>query len=83
MCCENCGKKLYKMRNLDSSYSSVYISHIITKGAHPDIMHDPRNHNILCFICHNKWENGARKDMVIYMDNKIVIKEMLSDYCVL
>ena len=38
-----------------SSYSAVYCSHILTRGSHPEMAHDPRNINILCFEMHNRW----------------------------
>lgn len=65
--CENCGKPL-------KEYSSVYISHIKTKGAHTEIRYDPLNSNILCFECHNKWEYSTLKEkqkMYVYWLNVI------------
>lgn len=71
--CEECMKPL---RN----YSAVYCSHILTRGGNPEMAHDPRNINILCFEHHNKWENGNRKRMRIYPGNQRIINELLKDY---
>ena len=48
-----------------NSYSSAYVSHILTKGAHPELALDPRNSNILSFYAHQIWETGMRKNMAI------------------
>jgi len=71
--CEECMKPL-------RAYSAVYCSHILTRGAHPEMAHDPRNINILCFEHHNQWENGAREKMRIYPGNQRTIKELENDY---
>ena len=72
--CEECMKPL-------NGYSAVYCSHILTRGSHPEMAHDPRNINILCFEHHNQWENQTtRKKMRIYNSNKIRIKELKDDY---
>lgn len=62
------------------SYSAVYCSHILTRGAHPEIAHDPRNINILTFESHNRWENGDRENMRIYPGNVRMIELMKSEY---
>jgi hypothetical protein len=80
MICENCGKPLYANKNIEGCYSAVYVSHILTKGGHPEIAHDPRNQNILCFRCHQKWESVKNNEMVIFMDNQVVIVELRNDY---
>lgn len=61
-------------------YSAVYVSHILTRGAHPEAAHDPRNVNILCWEAHGKWENGRREQMRIYAANQLVIEELTEDY---
>lgn len=61
-------------------YSAVYCSHILTRGAHPEMAHDPRNINILCFEAHNKWENGERKKMRIYEKNQRTIELLKKEY---
>ena len=71
--CEECMKPL-------RTYSAVYCSHILSRGAHPEMAHDPRNINILCFDHHNQWENGDRKRMRIYPGNQMIIKELENDY---
>lgn len=62
------------------NYSAVYISHILTRGAHPEMAHDPRNVNILCFEAHNRWENGDRESMRIYQANLLTIEQLKKEY---
>lgn len=71
--CENCLKPLH-------NYSSVYVSHILTRGSHPEMRADPRNANLLCYVCHTMWETGERLAMRIYRVNRIVILILKSDY---
>jgi len=72
--CEECGKPL-------SHYSSVFISHILSRGAKPQMAHDCRNINILCFNHHNQWEQETtRKTMKIYKTNLIIIQILKDDY---
>jgi hypothetical protein len=52
----------------------------LTRGAHPEIAHDPRNINILCFESHNRWENGDRERMRIYPANMRLIELLKSEY---
>jgi len=54
--CENCGQKVYKLRNIEGCYSAIYISHILSRGSNAHLAHDPRNQNFLCPKCHAKWE---------------------------
>ena len=61
-------------------YSAVCVSHILTRGAHPEMAHDPRNVNILCFEMHNKWENGDRRSMRIYEKNQLTIRQLREEY---
>lgn len=61
-------------------YSASYISHILTRGAFPEMAHDPRNVNILSFEMHNKWENGNRKAMRIYEKNQRTIEMLKEEY---
>lgn len=72
--CEECGKPL-------QGYSAKFISHILTRGAHPEMAHDPRNKNILCFQHHQNWEDERkRKDMRIYKTNLKIIEILINDY---
>lgn len=71
--CEECLAPL-------TGYSAKFISHIITRGARPEIAHDPRNVNILCYKHHMQWEDGARETMRIYKANQIVIEILKTDY---
>lgn len=61
-------------------YSAVHISHILTKGAHPEMAHDPRNVNILCLVAHNHWEFGDRTEMRIYRKNLETMRLLRNDY---
>ena len=61
-------------------YSATYVSHILTRGAHPEMAHDPRNVNILSYECHNRWENGDRKNMRIFAGNQIIIEQLKREY---
>ena len=71
--CSECMKPLRQ-------YSAVYISHILSRGAFTDCAHDVRNINILCFDCHQRWENGDRKSMRIYSRNMRIINDLKRDY---
>lgn len=61
-------------------YSAVYCSHILTRGAFPEMAHDPRNINILCFEAHNRWENGDRENMRIFAKNQKTIELLRKEY---
>ena len=61
-------------------YSATYVSHILTRGANPEMAHDPRNVNILSFEAHNRWENGDRMNMRIYRSNLLIILELKQEY---
>lgn len=71
-----CEETLKPLQN----YSAVYCSHILTRGAFPEMATDPRNINILCFEMHNKWENGDRRNMRIYPSNMRLIQLLKSEY---
>jgi len=61
-------------------YSAVHVSHILTRGAHPEMAHDPRNVNLLTFEAHNRWENGDRQNMRIYAQNQRTILTLIEEY---
>lgn len=61
-------------------YSAMHVSHILTRGAHPDMAHDPRNVNILTFEMHNRWENGDRRNMRIYAGNLRRAEQLKKEY---
>ena len=71
--CEECGRPI-------DFPSAVNVSHILSRGAHPEMAHDPRNVNILCFEHHAKWENGDRKSMRIYTKNEKIIEKLKREY---
>lgn len=71
--CEECLRPL-------PNYSSVWVSHILTRGAFPEIGHDPRNINILCHKHHEQWETGKRETMRIYPGNVKIIKLLKNEY---
>lgn len=71
--CEECMKPL-------KTYSAIHISHIITKAAYPELSHDVRNINILCFEHHSCWENGDKTKMRIYPGNVRIIELLKNEY---
>jgi len=71
--CEETGVELH-------DYSSVHVSHILTKGAHPEMAHDPRNVNILTYKKHERWESGKNSGMKIYSLNMYIIELLKTDY---
>lgn len=73
---QQCEETLRPLRH----YSASFCSHILTRGAFPEMAHDPRNINILCLEMHNKWEYGARSEMRIYPENLRVIELLKNDY---
>ena len=72
--CEECGCPI----NHPSAYN---VSHILTRGAHPEMAHDPRNVNILCPKHHSAWENATtRRGMLIKPKNERTIKQLKKEY---
>lgn len=71
--CEETLRPLYE-------YSAVYVSHILPRGAYPEMATDPRNVNILCFEKHAEWENGRREAMRIYPRNRVIIDILKREY---
>lgn len=74
--CEESGSPLYM-------YRAEQISHILSKGGHPDMAHDPRNINILSLRQHERWENGSRQEMLIYSGNMRRINLLKTEYACL
>lgn len=74
--CENCGKPL-------PNATATNISHILTRGSHPEMAHDPRNINILCFDCHNLWEHKTTRDRLrlwFVEKNERTIEQLKQEY---
>lgn len=72
--CEECGRPL-------GSFSAGYCSHILSRGAHPEMAHDPRNINLLCLKHHEQWEHETtRKSMRIYPGNLMRIEVLRKEY---
>lgn len=71
--CEECLRPLH-------NYSAVYVSHILSRGAHPEMAFDPRNNNILCFEHHNQYEFGDRENMRIMKKNAAIIQKLKDEY---
>lgn len=71
--CEECGC------NLGEHWERYMFSHLITKGAHPDLRHDKRNISLSCMPCHSRWETGDRKNMRIFTRYKDTILELLRE----
>lgn len=74
MVCEECGKPI-------THPSATNVSHILTRGAHPEMAHDFRNINILCFEHHQMWEHATtRTKMRIYKKNQQTIEKLMEEY---
>jgi 5-methylcytosine-specific restriction endonuclease McrA len=54
--CDNCGK------NLPATPIKSFFSHLLTKGAHPELRFDPENIVLSCVPCHNLWEFGKNRE---------------------
>ena len=72
-CCHESGRPLH-------NYSSVYISHIISRGSDRRMAIDPRNVNVLSYDMHQQWETGKRKEMNIYRENLLIMEILRKDY---
>jgi hypothetical protein len=62
------------------NYSPVFISHIITRGSHPEMAYDPRNCNLLSYEAHNRWESHHREEMRIFRGNEMRIKTLTDEW---
>ena len=74
--CENCGKPIRHP-------SATNVSHILTRGAHPEMAFDCRNINILCFECHNLWEHKPTRDRLrlwFVEKNERTIEQLKQEY---
>ncbi len=71
--CEETGQPLHY-------YAAIHVSHILTKGSHPEMAHDPRNVNILNARSHERWESGKVRGMKIFPQNELVIKMLKKEY---
>lgn len=71
--CEECQRPL-------QFYSATFCSHILSRGAHPEMATDPRNINILCPEHHNQYEFGNRENMRIMKKNVAIIQKLKDEY---
>lgn len=71
--CEECMRPLVE-------YSAVYVSHISSRGAAPELAYDCRNTNILCERCHSAWEFGRRENMRIFPANELITSQLKKEY---
>lgn len=74
--CEETDQPLYY-------YNAKYVSHILTRGAHPTIRHDLRNVNLVIPQIHTIWENEIEsqiKDLKIYYRNEQIINILKNEY---
>ncbi len=72
--CEETMRPLYQ-------YSAVHISHILSRGAYPEMAHDPRNTNLFSFHAHQMWEDSTkRKQMRIYKENMNRVEMLINEY---
>ena len=64
-------------------YSAVYISHILSRGAYPEMRWDIRNVNILSFKAHQLWEFGTneqKENMKIWTMNNEIMNCLKTEY---
>ena len=54
--CDNCEKRL------PATPVKANFSHLLTKGSHPELRHDPENIVLSCIPCHNLWEFGKNRE---------------------
>ena len=74
--CENCGKPI-------PHPWATNVSHILSRGSHPEMAHDPRNVNILCWECHELWEHKTtrnRLNMWFVEKNERTIQMLKQEY---
>lgn len=71
--CEECLRPLNR-------FAAIYCSHILSRGAHPELSHDVRNINILCAQHHNQYEFGDREKMRIFAKNQQTIEKLKFEY---
>ncbi|MFA5298317.1 MAG: hypothetical protein WC389_08945 [Lutibacter sp.] len=71
--CEECGIGLLH-------FAPIFISHILSKGAHDPIRFDIRNVNILCPEHHRQWETEKKEQMGIYEKNQETIEKLKHEY---
>ena len=71
--CEECGRPIRYP-------SAINVSHILSRGAHPELSFDPRDVNMLCPEHHSQWENGDREAMRIWEKNKKIIEKLKKEY---
>ena len=64
-------------------YSAIYVSHILSRGAYPEMRWDIRNVNILSFNSHQLWEfgtNNQKEKMKIWHQNQEIITLLKAEY---
>jgi|ETNmetMinimDraft_14_1059893.scaffolds.fasta_scaffold36302_3 hypothetical protein len=71
--CQETGLKL-------RTYSASFVSHILSRGSHPEMRYDIRNINILSLPEHAKWESEKKIDMYIYKKNQTIITNLKNEY---
>lgn len=74
--CENCGKPI-------ENPWAMNVSHILSRGSHPEMAFDPRNVNILCAGCHAAWEHATTRyhlRMWFVEKNERTIEQLKQEY---
>lgn len=78
--CEGCGRPLSNVFEQGGQIIDIWqYSHILSKGSFPQLRHNPKNFNRLCFKCHQIWEFGGeegRKVLSCYDKNQEIISEL-------
>ncbi len=62
-------------------YSAINCSHILSRGAYPQMRYDLRNANLLCLEAHQQWESHKKHNMVIYQQNIRTLEKLSMEYC--
>lgn len=70
--CEECNKPLPR-------YSATYVSHIVSRGENPFFAYDPRNTNILCKECHDRWELKTTRGTMRIINNNTCLMNKFKD----
>ena len=80
---ENKSKFCEETANELLEYKSIFISHILTKGAFTECRYDGRNINLLIPRIHHIWEFGTneqKRKLKIYDKNQYIIQLLKNDY---
>lgn len=72
--CEECGVSLGEI------WKPEFVAHVIAKNVNPECRYDERNHVILCFDHHFKFDFGDKTKMKIYAETELIRQELTLEY---